>query len=67
MPKKFLNRREKTVVITLVTLAFTLTHYVRSVSTVMVWVRSIQSVGVSRGYTDYHQGRAIHIADSRIH
>ena len=24
-------------------------------------------VGVSRGYTDYHQGRAIHKADSRIH
>ena len=26
-----------------------------------------RSVGVSRGYTDYHQGRAIHMADSRIH
>ena len=26
-----------------------------------------QYVGVSRGYTDYHQGRAIHMADSRIH
>ena len=25
-----------------------------------------ESVGVSRGYTDYHQGRAIHMADSRI-
>ena len=25
------------------------------------------SVGVSRGYTDHHQGRAIHMADSRIH
>ena len=24
------------------------------------------TVGVSRGYTDYHQGRAIHMADSRI-
>ena len=24
-------------------------------------------VGVSRGYTDHHQGRAIHMADSRIH
>ena len=24
-------------------------------------------VGVSPGYTDYHQGRAIHMADSRIH
>ena len=24
-------------------------------------------VGVSRGYTDYHQGRAIHMADSHIH
>ena len=24
-------------------------------------------VGVSRGYTNYHQGRAIHMADSRIH
>ena len=24
-------------------------------------------VGVSRGYTDYHQGRAIHMADSCIH
>ena len=23
-------------------------------------------VGVSHGYTDYHQGRAIHMADSRI-
>ena len=23
-------------------------------------------VGVSRGYTDHHQGRAIHMADSRI-
>ena len=27
----------------------------------------IGNVGVSRGYTDYHQGRAIHMADSRIH
>ena len=27
----------------------------------------IRIVGVSRGYTDYHQGRAIHMADSRIH
>ena len=27
----------------------------------------VNSVGVSRGYTDYHQGRAIHMADSRIH
>ena len=26
-----------------------------------------EGVGVSRGYTDYHQGRAIHMADSRIH
>ena len=26
----------------------------------------VQSVGVSRGYTDHHQGRAIHMADSRI-
>ena len=26
-----------------------------------------ENVGVSRGYTDYHQGRAIHMADSRIH
>ena len=25
------------------------------------------TVRVSRGYTDYHQGRAIHMADSRIH
>ena len=25
------------------------------------------AVGVSRRYTDYHQGRAIHMADSRIH
>ena len=25
-----------------------------------------KTVGVSRGYTDYHQGRAIHMADSRI-
>ena len=25
-----------------------------------------ETVGVSRGYTDYHQGRAIHMADSRI-
>ena len=24
------------------------------------------AVGVSRGYTDYHQGRAIGMADSRI-
>ena len=24
-------------------------------------------VGVSPGYTDYHQGQAIHMADSRIH
>ena len=24
------------------------------------------AVGVSRGYTDHHQGRAIHMADSRI-
>ena len=28
---------------------------------------SLECVGVSRGYTDYHQGRAIHMADSRIH
>ena len=27
----------------------------------------IITVGVSRGYTDHHQGRAIHMADSRIH
>ena len=27
----------------------------------------ITSVRVSRGYTDYHQGRAIHKANSRIH
>ena len=27
----------------------------------------IGTVGVSRGYTDYHQGRAIHMADSCIH
>ena len=26
-----------------------------------------RTVGVSRGYTDHHQGRAIHMADSRIH
>ena len=28
---------------------------------------SLVAVGVSRGYTDHHQGRAIHMADSRIH
>ena len=28
---------------------------------------SLPLVGVSRGYTDHHQGRAIHMADSRIH
>ena len=27
----------------------------------------IEFIGVSRGYTDYHQGRAIHMADSHIH
>ena len=27
----------------------------------------MDTVGVSRGYTDHHQGRAIHMADSRIH
>ena len=27
---------------------------------------SVQIVGVSRGYTDHHQGRAIQMADSRI-
>ena len=27
---------------------------------------SVEDVGVSRGYTDHHQGRAIHMADSRI-
>ena len=27
----------------------------------------IKNVGVSRGYTDYHQGRAIHMADSCSH
>ena len=27
----------------------------------------LDRVGVSRGYTDHHQGRAIHMADSRIH
>ena len=32
----------------------------------LLFVR-VTSVGVSRGYTDYHQGRAIHMADSRIH
>ena len=26
----------------------------------------VEGVGVSRGYTDHHQGRAIHMADSRI-
>ena len=26
----------------------------------------LHTVGVSRRYTDYHQGRAIHMADSRI-
>ena len=30
-------------------------------------IQTSVSVGVSRGYTDYHQGRAIHMADSRIH
>ena len=29
--------------------------------------KDIGNVGVSRGYTDHHQGRAIHMADSRIH
>ena len=29
--------------------------------------QTVGYVGVSRGYTDYHQGRAIHMADSRIH
>ena len=28
---------------------------------------AVAIVGVSRGYTDHHQGRAIHMADSRIH
>ena len=28
---------------------------------------AVPTVGVSRGYTDYDQGRAIHMADSRIH
>ena len=27
----------------------------------------VVDAGVSRGYTDHHQGRAIHMADSRIH
>ena len=31
------------------------------------WKYLLLCVGVSRGYTDYHQGRAIHMADSRIH
>ena len=39
-----LNRRDKTVVITLVTLVLALRDYVRSVSTVVIWVRSIQSI-----------------------
>ena len=30
-------------------------------------VEDIKTVGVSRGYTDHHQGPAIHMADSRIH
>ena len=32
-----------------------------------IHIRTVVNVGVSRGYTDYHQGRAIHMADSRIH
>ena len=31
------------------------------------WKLTVVCVGVSRGYTDHHQGRAIHMADSRIH
>ena len=34
-------------------------HYLKS--------KKVKPVGVSRGYTDYHQGRAIHMADSRVH
>ena len=30
-------------------------------------VQQLNSVRVSHGYTDYHQGQAIHMADSRIH
>ena len=30
-------------------------------------LKQVSTVGVSRGYTDHHQGRAIHMADSRIH
>ena len=30
------------------------------------WENNNLDVGVSRRYTDHHQGRAIHMADSRI-
>ena len=42
-------------------------HYSRDPKT---WMPNqhlgVVTVGVSRGYTDHHQGRAIHMADSRI-
>ena len=38
-----------------------------SSSTLQMSKDTIEPVGVSRGYTDHHQGRAIHMADSRIH
>ena len=36
------------------------------VDQVVTWLMFHIIVGVSRGYTDHHQGRAIHMADSRI-
>ena len=42
-------------------------QFLHSFSHLTVGKEIIPAVGVSRGYTDYHQGRAIHMADSRIH
>ena len=33
----------------------------------LAFYSKLVTVGVSCGYTDHHQGRAIHMADSRIH
>ena len=42
-------------------------HNHKGVKSKIITIDTIGIVGVSRGYTDYHQGRAIHMADSRIH
>ena len=39
----------------------------KPIQIILISSKKAKFVGVSRGYTDYHQGRAIHMANSRIH